>query len=104
MNVTKLLYELFLTPEVEIVVASLPEGIGGAEGQSARDSLLQRLHSLGKGSALGLAYQHVYVFGHDYVAVHVEAVSLPNPFQRGFEGGTGFWRAEIWSSSVTAES
>jgi hypothetical protein len=33
-------------------------------------------------------YQHVYVLGHDYVAVDAESVVLSNVFQRGFEGAT----------------
>jgi hypothetical protein len=43
--------------------------------------LLQRLQRTGQRVLLRFAEQKVNMFGHDYIAINVESVTTPHPFQ-----------------------
>lgn len=72
MNVTKLFRRLLRIPDIEIVVARLPEG-------TLRSSLgngeLEGLNRSIKVDAFGLIDQEVHMLGHDDVSDHNELVS-----------------------------
>jgi hypothetical protein len=54
-HVAELLHELVFAPNIEIVVAGLPEWFGGTQRQRARDGLLQRLHGSRKNASFRFA-------------------------------------------------
>ena len=85
MNVTEFLHKLAIVPDVEIVIALLPEMLGkvptqantglewGTRDQAARHALLQRLESIGEQAALGFADQQVNMLGHDHIPVNAKS-------------------------------
>ena len=68
MNAAQLLLELFLTVNIEVVVALLPEA-GRVFDQSAGYTLLQRLDGDGEGFAAWLAQQQMHMVGHNNVSI-----------------------------------
>jgi hypothetical protein len=73
MNISKFFRKLRFIPNIEIIVALLPEMFRLAD-QSPRYSLLQRLYRVGESVLLGFAEQRVNVFGHDDIAVYEAAL------------------------------
>lgn len=71
-------HTLTLTPNVEVVIARLPERFFGAPLVRL---LFQRLSGSGQGIALGLVYQQMDVIGHFDVSVDEEPVGLPNSLE-----------------------
>jgi len=82
MNVAELLGELALAPHVEVVVARLPERLRGAQRQSARDRLLERLQRLCEPPLFRFAHQQVDVLGHDDEAIDEQSVFVAHCLQR----------------------
>ena len=80
MNVTQLLHKLRIILNIEILVPLLPEMLRIAN-QTPRYSLLQRLQRIGQRILLWFAEQEVNMLGHHYIAVNVESVTPPHPFQ-----------------------
>jgi hypothetical protein len=68
MNISKLFHKLRFIPNVEIIVALLPEMLRIAN-QSPRYSLLQRFDHVRESMLLRFAEQQVNVFGHDDITV-----------------------------------
>ena len=67
MNIAQLLDKFVVLPDIEIVIAFLPEVLGLAD-EPAGDSLLEGLNRNGERIAMGLAKQQVDVLGHDDVS------------------------------------
>src|SRR5438105_14751653 len=74
-----------MAPDVEIVVARLPERLGRPQGKPSCHALLQRLHSLCQRATFRFTHQQMHMFGHDHVTVDAELILLAHPFQRGEE-------------------
>ena len=76
--------ELGIIPDIEIVIALLPEVFGRAD-QAPRHSLLQRFERIGERAALGIAREQVNMLRHDYVGVDAKAKAARDTLQRGLE-------------------
>ena len=81
MNISKFFHKLRFIPNIEIVVALLPEMLGFTD-QSPRYSLLQRLDRVGEIVLLRFAEQQVNVFGHDYITVDAKFESEAHTLER----------------------
>lgn len=103
-KITQLLSKLSSTPDIEVVVALLPEWFLGPQGEPACHALLQRFQRLRKRAALGFVHEQMHMLRHDDVSVHAEPVRLPDPFQRGYEDCAAFCAGELRLSAVAAES
>ena len=90
MNVSQLLHELPVVPDVEIVIPFLPEVLGFAE-ESTRNPLLQGLDCASEHVPLRLAEQQMHMFGHDHVAINREPESASHALQGQFEGWFRAW-------------
>ena len=102
MNIVQLLHKLSVISNVEVIIALLPEALRLAD-PSPRNSLLQRLQRIGQRCAVGLAQQKMDMFWHDHIAINVELVVAPHPFQCPLEGlAAGVGREQL-SAVVTAE-
>jgi len=93
MNISKLFQKLRFVPDIEIIVALLPEILRLAN-QSARDSLLQRLDRVGESMLPRFAEQQVNVFGHDHISVDAKLEAAAHAFERGLEDLPGDGIAE----------
>jgi hypothetical protein len=102
-DVTEFLNKLVLAPDIEVIVASLPEWIRGPQGQPARYSLLQRLHGLSQVAMLRFVHQQVNVLGHNRVSVNAESVVLSNAFQRRDEYRASLRTQEMWTPVITTK-
>ena len=80
MNIAEVLPKLRIISNVEIVVPLLAEMLGIAY-QAPRYSSLQRLQRIGRRIPLRFAEQEVDMLRHDYIAIDVESVTTPHPFQ-----------------------
>ena len=80
MNIAEVLPKLRIISNVEIVVPLLAEMLGIAY-QAPRYSLLPRLQRIGQSIPLRFAEQEVNRLRHDYIAIDVESVTTPHPFQ-----------------------
>ncbi len=102
MNISKFFHKLRFIPNIEIVVALLPEMLGFTD-QSPRYSLLQRLDRVGEIVLLRFAEQQVNVFGHDYITVDAKFESEAHTLERSLENLFGDGRRERETTMVTAE-
>jgi len=102
MNVSKFFHELRFIPNIEIVVALLPEMLSLAD-QSPRYSLFQRLYRVGESLLARLAEQQVNVFGHDHITVDAKFETEAHPLQRGLKNLPGDGCRERGTTMVTAE-
>lgn len=103
MDIPTLLHELFIVPDIEIVIALLPEMLGGAD-QASRHALLQRFEGIGKKGALGFAHQQVDVLGHDYICVNAEPEIASDALQCSLEDSLGGVGHKQGSSAITGKS
>jgi hypothetical protein len=86
-NVSQLRHKSGVIAHVVIEIASLPKRFVAGGSLTSLSSLngdfgFQQLHGLGKRPTVWLAHKHVYVFGHDYIAVYAHLKSAPYLFQR----------------------
>ncbi len=102
MNVAKL-FKFAFAPDVEVIIARLPERFLCPQRQTPRHSLLERLHLLGQGSAFGFAHQKMDVLRHHYIAVDTQLVCLPDALQRALENPARGSCREFWLPSVATE-
>jgi hypothetical protein len=102
MNIPKLFYKLPVVPNVEIIVALLPE-VSGPIDQSPRHALLQRLERIGQRSFLGFADQQVDVFRHDNVAIDPQLETPSDALKRNFKCMLCQRIGERLSATVAAE-
>ena len=87
MDVFQLLDEFFMVAEVAIVITFLPKRSAGVSWRADLPPTLcrgdfQRLGDIGNRFPLRLREQQMYMVGHDYKAVHAEAVQQASPLQR----------------------
>ena len=103
MNVAQLPGKFALAPEVEVVVACLPERLRGAQRQSPRHRLFQRLQGLSQLALFWFTYQSVDVLRHDHEAVDEQFILLSHRLQSADEEIP--WRgcAKFWLAVITAE-
>jgi hypothetical protein len=114
-DITKLLHKLAIVPDVEIVIALLPEMLGkvptqansglewGTRDQTPRHALLQRLESIGEHTALGFADQQVNMLGHDHIPVDAKPETASHTLQRGLENSLGGVGCEQRPPMITGE-
>ena len=103
MNVAQLPGKFALAPDVEVVVACLPERLRGAQRQSPRHRLFQRLQGLSQLALFWFTYQSVDVLRHDHEAVDEQFILLAHRLQCADEEIP--WRgcAKFWLAVITAE-
>lgn len=92
MHVAELLDALAVGPDIEVVVARLPEGRAGAE--LARRRLLENLEGGSQGAALRLADQQMDVFRHDHVAANDKPVPAADALHGLLDGAPSLRRRE----------
>lgn len=102
MDVSQLFNMLRVTPDIEIVIAFLPE-VFGVANQSSRHTLLQRLDCVRKHPALRLAEQQMDMIGHDYVAIHAHLELAAHSLQRPFKRALRRCILEEFSATIAAE-
>ena len=103
MDVTKLLRELLVAADVEIVITLLPEVVARCCDKTTCDALFKRLERFGKGRASGFAKQDMHVLGHDHVSVDIQVIAATDAFKSLFEGTLGCIRDEEWLTVVTGK-
>jgi hypothetical protein len=103
MNVAQLPGKFALAPDVEVVVACLPERLRGAQRQSPRYRLLQRLQGLCQLALFWFTCQSVDVLRHDHEAVDEQFILLAHRLQSADEEIP--WRGcgKFWLAVITAE-
>ena len=103
MNVAQLFGEFALAPHVKVVITRLPERLRGAQRQSARDRLLERLQRLCEPHLFRFAHQQVDVLGHDDEAIDEQSVFVAHCLQRSDEEVPRCGRAEFCLTVIAAE-
>ncbi len=93
MDVAKLLQELPLIPDIEVVVALLPE-VGCFASQLSRHALFERLERLGECPILWFSNEQMYVIRHHDISIHAQAKALPHAFEGRLEYLLAFIRSE----------
>jgi hypothetical protein len=88
--------------DVEVVVASVPEGTGVVL-EPLGGFALQNAECVGEGLPLWFADQQMDVLRHQDVAKDEELVSSADQFEGFFEGCTGFVVGEVGLTLMTAE-
>lgn len=81
MDIAQLLDALGLAPDIEIVIARLPEGSAFDRTKFARCVLLEHLKRDGEPATLRFADQEVNMFGHNYEAANKESVPAAGAFE-----------------------
>jgi hypothetical protein len=99
-HVAKLLDVFGFGVDVEVIVATLPEGPLPALDSNRE---LERLKRLGQEDAAGFTDQQMHVLGHDNVAGDEELVPDAHGFQRALEEVPGGGCAEVRETAVTGE-
>ena len=102
-HVSQLLDQLAPTPNIEIVVPTLPE-MRVIETELPGDRLLQRLDQRRKRPALRFAQQQMDVFRHNDVSVHARLVTSADDLQLLLQNAPGLGCAQPWLAPVTTES
>jgi len=103
MHVLELLDRLFMVPDIEVIVATLPESYVTRFLEFSRYLLLQHLQDNGELEIAGFADQQMHVFGHDNVTRYNEAVLLPHLFQLLLEDAISGSRFKQRLPSITTE-
>ncbi len=103
MNVAKLLDELALTPDIEIVVARFPKRLVCTKSKPPRDTLFQGFQRLRQRAALRFVEQQMHVLWHDDVSVDAQLIGLPDSFERGDKGCPCLLACQLRLTSKTAE-
>ena len=86
MDVTKLLHELLVAVNVEIVIALQPEVAARRRDEATCDALFEGLERFSKCRASGLAKQDMHVLWHDDVSVDIQVIAATDTFESLFEG------------------
>ena len=116
-HIPEFLGPLVGTPDVEVVVANLPEGMvvrpfpyllqrtrkSGAGEQLVGADLLEHLQSRCQRASLRLADEKMHVLRHDNVSSDEESVPYAGALQSEFENTARGWSAEKRSPAVTTE-
>lgn len=94
MNVPQLLDALSFAPNVEVVIAGLPERSAFGCAQLPGNVLLQHLQRKGELCSFRLRDQQMNMLGHHYISSDVESVPLPRAFQCVLEDVSGSRRSQ----------
>jgi len=103
MNIAQLLDALSLGPDVEVVVAGLPERSTLNLAQLPRNILFEHLQCNRKLRPFRFGDQQMNMLWHDHVSRNVEPVPLPCPFQSLLEDVAGSRRPQARRALITAK-
>jgi hypothetical protein len=103
MKVPQLLDALSLGPDVEVVIACLPERPALNLPQLPRDILFQHLQRDRQPRSLRLGHQQVNMLRHDHISRNVESILLPRPLQSLLEDVPGSWPPQPSLAPVAAK-
>src|SRR5579863_2354241 len=102
MDVTKLLNELLMVSDVEVVISLLPEMVITGE-QLPRNSLFQRFQSIGECLPLWFAQQKVDVLRHNHVSIDAKSKLPPDALQCSCEHSAARVCRQKGTAVITAE-
>ncbi len=103
MYVADLLDALGLSPNVEVIVPSLPERSAFNLAQLLCNILLKHLERNRKLRSIRFCHQQMDVLWHDYISSDVESVPFSGPFQGLLEDVTCPWCSQAGRPSIAAE-
>jgi len=101
-HVAELLGAFLLRPDIEVVVALLPEMFVGTD-KSSGDRLLKRLNRCSQCAASRLAHKQMHVFRHDDISRDKELITEPRSFESNLEEVSATMKAEQRLAPVAAE-
>ena len=103
MDVPEFLDALLFAPDVEVVVAGLPERFGCSKREFSRHGLFECLQSGRERARVRFCEKEMNVLRHYHVPCHTESVSEACEFQRSLEDGTRLRSHQLWFPLKTAE-
>jgi hypothetical protein len=102
MDISQFLDKLVVVPNIEVVVALLPEMFCPAN-EPSRNPLLERPNRIGKRALYRLAEQQMHVIRHDDIPEHAQSITAPYALERSFESQPCLMRSQRCPTVIAAE-